>query len=55
MSECTDSLMGIEIASVVVQIMPSGKNLPPRLEILEYLCRYMVVKPGDKSLQIYIT
>ena len=45
---------GIEIVSVVAQIIPAGKNLPHRLQIQEYLCPCMVVKPGDRFLQIYI-
>ena len=44
----------IEIASVVVHIILIGKNLPHRLQMWEYLCPCMVMKPGDKSLQIYI-
>ena len=44
--------MGIEIVSVVVQIVPAVKNLPRRLQILVFL---QVVKSGDKSKQIYIS
>ena len=45
----------IDIVSMVVQIIPTGKNLPNRLQISEYLCPCMIMKPGDKSVQIYIT
>ena len=47
--------MGIEVVSVVVQIIPKGKDLPHMLQIWEYLCPCMVMKLGDKSPQIYIT
>ena len=42
------SPIGIEIVSVVAQIILAGKNLPHRLEIQEILCPCMVVKPGDR-------
>ena len=55
MGECTEhfackyiSPMGIEIVSVVVQIIPIGKTLLHSLQILEYLCPCMVLKLGDK-------
>ena len=47
--------MGEKIVSVVVQIILTGKNLPHRLQLREYLCHCMVMKLGDKSPQIYIT
>ena len=39
---------GIEIVSVVAHIILAGKNFPHRLQIQEYLCPCMVVKPGDR-------
>ena len=39
---------GIEIVSLVVQIILVGKNLPHRLQIQEYLCPCMAVKPGNR-------